>query len=332
MAARPRQSQSRAPSPALRDDLHAAVGYWELRAFHHFAVATCETLPGSHIPSVKKCWALQVPLLALSYKPLWNQLLALSALHLVTSGHDQSELLACRANYLDATLQSYRPALGRLSEETAESACFTSILLLVDTFATLQHRPLDNYCYEPPMQWLRVTQGARAVFEASATDTDPTSSIMTIISSSNHNQGITSADRESRQRLYYLLDTFPGETPPLQGVSQAYQETVDRLSLILAAWEAGEPLLALCRRLMSFACLVPCVFLELVEQKVPRALCILGHFFAVSVCAKDMWWVGEAPFREVHAIRACLPPELQHFMDWPYQIIINPSGPPDHKG
>jgi hypothetical protein len=275
---------------------------------------------------------MQVPLLALSYKPLWNQLLALSALHLVLSGHDQSELLECRASFLDATLQSYRPALGQLSEETAESACFTSILLLVDTFATLQHRPFDGYRYEPPMQWLRVTQGARAVFEASATGTNPTSSIMTIISSSNHNQGITSADYESRHRFHYLLDTFPGETPPLRGVALAYQQTVDRLSLIQAALEAGEPLLALCRRLMSFACLVPPVFLELVEQKAPRALCILGHFFAVSACAKDMWWVGEAPFREVHAIRAYLPPELQHFMEWPHQIVTNSAQSPTSRG
>ncbi|AEO56092.1 hypothetical protein MYCTH_2116734 [Thermothelomyces thermophilus ATCC 42464] len=301
-----------------RSGPHASADYWELRAFHHFAVATVGTLPGSHIPSVRQCWAMQVPVLALSYRPLWNQLLALSALHLVASGGDDPGLLACRAASLDATLQSYRPALDQLTPETAEAACFTSILLSVDTFASLQHRPLAGD-YEAPMQWLRFTQGARAVFEASTSAAaDPASNIVTIIASSNHNRPVPSDRPHRTPDFSYLLQPLPDETQSSsRGVAQAYQETVDRLNLIRAAAEAGEPMLALCRRLMSFACLVPPLFLELVEQKAPRALGILGHFFALSACVKDLWWVGETPVREVSAIRTYLAPELQYLMEWP---------------
>jgi hypothetical protein len=300
-------------------------------------VATSETLPGSHLPGVRKSWSEQVPVLALSYKPLWNQLVALSALHLLASSNHAEDpaLLACRADAHSAALQSYRPALGQLGPDTAEAACFTSILLLVDTFASLQQRRPRLDGYDPPVHWLRVTQGTRAVFEAAETSSgsssNPASGIMTVIASSNHNQAVSSGGDSGSREFAYLLGPLPGdleaeaEPEPEQrrDIARAYEETVDRLRLIRAAVEAGEPLLALCRRFMSFACLVPPLFVDLVERKAPRALAVLGHFFALAACARELWWVGDTPAREVHAIRDGLPPELRHLMEWPCEFVAD---------
>ena len=301
-------------SPELLDD-----AYWGLRAFHHFAVNTSETLPGSHIPSVKNCWTVQVPILALSHKPLRNEVVALAALHLSTQGCQDDELLACRASSLDAALQTYRPALGEIGPETADAACFTAILLLVDAFAVLQYRELVPY--EPPMQWLRLARGARTVFEASYPLVKASSSsIMTIIASSPDEPGLD-AGANIMQTFVHLLQPCHGEKKQLQPVADIYERTALYLSAIQAAVMSHEGPLALCRRLMSFPCLVPPLFLDLVEQKEPRALAMIGHLFALSSHIKNLWWVGSTPSREVHAIRAYLPPELQHLMALPCRLV-----------
>lgn len=307
-------------SPALPPKQPDPLGdtYWELRSFHHFAVQTSITLPGSHLSDVKDCWSLQVPIIALSYKPLWNEILALAALHLMAQGCQDTELLTCRAVSLDEALQTYRPALSKLSPETADAACFTAILLLVDAFAVLQHRELGTY--EPPNQWLRIVRGARTVFEDSySLAKTRSSSIMTIVSSF---PGEKTPDIEHGARLLaHLLQPCAGE--PLQSglVTEIYKQTVRHLGSIHVATMSQEEPLALCRRLMSFPCLVPPLFLDLVEQKQPRALVMIGHFFALSIYIKHLWWVGDTPYREVQAIRGQLPVEFQHLMVWPCQLV-----------
>ncbi|KAH9906543.1 hypothetical protein F4778DRAFT_655946 [Xylariomycetidae sp. FL2044] len=298
--------------------------YWKLRLFHNFAIATSDTLPGSHIPSVKDCWSTQVPVLALDHGSLLNGILALSALHLESTGRSDPGLLACRAMYLSAVLETHREALSQVSQQqTADAACFTSILLLVDAFASLRQRPLEE-AYEPPMQWLRLTQGVRCVFEASfslveAGGVTSPAVIMPLITSFPQDRYLSS--REGTGRFSHLLQPLPGEPPVSHPVQEAYRQAVDHLDSIEAAAESAEPARALCRGLMSLACLVPAPFLELVEAGEPRALVILAHLFALCAYAKDLWWVGNTPYREVLAIRERVPSMAQCLLEWPLRQV-----------
>lgn len=84
--------------------------------------------------------------------------------------------------------------------------------------------------------------------------------------------------------------------------------------------------MALCRRFMSLACLVPHPFLDLVEARTRRALVILAHFFALTSQARELWWVGNKPEREVRAIRHSIPPRLRHLLDWPVPCLGKLNG------
>ncbi|KAI0506697.1 hypothetical protein F5B22DRAFT_440269 [Xylaria bambusicola] len=298
--------------------------YWKLRVFHHFAVATSGTLAGSHIPAVKDCWSSQVPILALDHRSLLNAILAISALHLISSGHSDHELRSFRAMSLNVALEAHREALSLVrKQETADAACFTSILLLVDAFASLRHRPLDN-TYQPPMQWLRLTHGVRCVIEAlsslvQTTGVKSPASIMPIITSFSQDRYLSG--RDSTGRFSHLLQPLPDETPFSRETLDAYREAVNLLDSIEAAAESREPARAISRGLMSFACLVPAQFLQLVETNEPRALVILAHLFALCAHARDLWWVGDTPYREVIAIGDYLPLTMKSLVEWPQKLV-----------
>jgi hypothetical protein len=299
------------------------TSYWQMRLFHHFTVATSNTLPGSHLVPVKDCWAVRVPLLALDeHKALWNSMLALAARHMVAQGCKDDDLIACRAASYAAALQRYRPLLSELSAENADAACLTSILLLVDIFASLQQRSLD--AYEPPMEWLRVVQGTRAVFEASyrLVRTDATSNTMTIITSYSENYHEHPLRGEVMHDLAHLVSPDAlSEHARDPTMADTYVNTVRRMSYILFAVKSGEPPEQLARRLMAFPCTAPAEFLDLVARQEPLALIILGHFFALSASAHPLWWVGETPTREVEAICRHLPLQYVALMDWPRTFL-----------
>lgn len=415
--------------------------YWELRAFHHFVTATSATLPGSHIPAVRDCFAVQVPILALSHPPLWNEMVALGSLHLLSTArqggkgegcHRPNEpplagLQACRDAAFDAALRTYRPALSELGPHNADAAGFTAILLLIDTFATLRedrrspppptgeeeeedrqsHDDNNNAddnedegddAYEPPMQWLRIVPGARAVLEAAlalalaqasparppgggnsdaergtaktTTTKNAPMHILTIIDSypkihyetarRTKGQEPPNPRADPANPLAHLLVSLPGEPEEPPEVTDAYVGAVQQLSLIRTAVaaetregeEVGGPekeeeeeeekdddgdgdgdenenvneeelsrkrrrnrrLLFLCRGMMSFPCLAPPLFLDLAAGRVPRALAILAHFFALVARVRALWWVGATPAREVRAIRRALAPRYRRLL------------------
>ena len=327
------------PSPTPTASIQPA--YWELRALHHFAVVTSHSLPGSHIPSVQDCWSVYVPKLALEYEPLLNTLFALAASHLIHAGCKDPGLLDCRAKYLGAALPAHRQALGNLTAVTAEAACFTSILLLVDTFAALQGRPLSPY--EPPIQWLRIVRGARTVFEASRSlirsqqknsESEPVSGIMILAQTSVAYSGpsAVSGSEADRERFSYILpDRVSNASASVDGDGDGdgstsdnlhvYREVAGYIGSMHTAVQSSEHPLALCRRLLSFACLVPERFLELVEELQPHAITVLAHLFALSAHAEKIWWIGDTPFKEVHAIKDCTPCSLSHLLDFPLQVL-----------
>jgi hypothetical protein len=97
--------------------------------------------------------------------------------------------------------------------------------------------------------------------------------------------------------LGLLTQDIPGESWDKE-TQQAYEKTLSYIGWVQAAIKDGEHVLGTCRRMMAFAVLVPKKFIEFVEEMRPRALVILGHFFALGSQMGDVWWIGEIIQRE----------------------------------
>jgi Fungal specific transcription factor domain len=298
----------------------------ELRLLHHFLTTTIYTFPGANSDLVNHCWSIEIPKMALHYEPLLHEILSLSALHLLKSGSNELELQAARRDYLHLALREHRHSVPRLSTETADAVGFTCVVIVVDAFVQLQDRTIEPYT--PPIQWLQLARGAHLVLTiASEWVKDNPEAITTKIGKDDPVSGKYAEifGEENRRGFSDLLnqDLPPGRGPQEPWdteTRQAYELTLSYIGEAQKAVRAGEHYFGISRRLTTFAVLVPKRFVELTEQREPRTLVVLAHYFALGA-GIDLWWIGDTVRREICAIQKELPDEWQPFLREPLAAI-----------
>lgn len=305
----------------------------ELRLLHHYLIKTSATFPAFHDPMVRVAWTVDVPQLANSHPSLLYALLSLSALHLSKAEPQDLDVRAAHRRYLDLALRSHRKAVARFDAQSVDAVCFTSVLIVLDAFAALQDR-VPGKPYDPPMQWLRMSNGAWNVFHLAWQwiKDDSTAAVTAIVKSapilSDYESLFSERNREDFADL--LLPLGGGTLVQVQEGSgdlddketrEAYEKTLSYMGSIRNAIKAGEPTLGICRWLLTFAVVVPGKMIELLEEKKPRAMVVLAHYFAltgpVAADLEAVWWIGAIARREVEGIQKCLPVEWHHLMSWP---------------
>jgi hypothetical protein len=75
------------------------------------------------------------------------------------------------------------------------------------------------------------------------------------------------------------------------------------------------------RRLLCLGVMLPISVIDLIEERRPRALAILAHYFAMAYSMNDHWlWYG-LPDQEVDGIESLMPNEWMWAMDWPRRVL-----------
>ncbi|KAL2870555.1 Zn(II)2Cys6 transcription factor [Aspergillus lucknowensis] len=286
----------------------------ELRLLHHFTIDTSGTMPGTHLPTIKHCWSVDVPRLAFTYKPLQHAIFAISALHISRSESGETRLQGVHRVYLEQALREHRLSVGKMNPQIADAVCFTSILLLVDVFATLQDRPLEPY--EPPFEWMHLVRGSVSVFDAALDSIRDCRSakIWSIVDT------FPSPEPAALETGYFsfLLPTIPDEE---RASMDAYKKAIAYINTTWLAIEAKEHPQVTCRRLMVFPLFVTIDFIHLLQEKRPLALVILAHFLALSATLSDTWWIGRTGHRDILAIKDMLTPQWESLMSWPLDLV-----------
>ncbi|RAL10325.1 Zn(II)2Cys6 domain-containing transcription factor afumD [Aspergillus homomorphus CBS 101889] len=248
----------------------------ELRLLHHFTLFTSATMPGAHLKRIKDCWSIDVPRLAFSYKPLLHALFAISALHLSKVNPDEAGLPDIYCNVLEQALREHRLCIGGITTQTADAVCFTSILLQINVFATLQNHPVVSY--EQISEWMRLVRGSVAVFDAAleiARHSTHPANIWCIIDTFPMSLR-TNPDAGS---FSFLLPFVPDDEDD-ETALEAYRGAVGHINATWLAMEAKEHPQISCRRLMVFPLFVTTEFIDLLEKRRPRALVPYQHYYA----------------------------------------------------
>ncbi|KAH8889950.1 hypothetical protein GQ53DRAFT_868295 [Thozetella sp. PMI_491] len=288
----------------------------ELLILHNFTVYTCKALTGNNSPQMLELWSVRIPKLAIAYEPLLNAVLAFSGLHMLALQAENDALRACRNVYLENAVTHYHATLGAstpLSPEITDATYFTSVLLLADALASVRKRELEPYT--PPSNWLGIGQIVRSVLDALA-------------------KSVVLFSEAQAKRFPYLLEprTADGSqhlaTPPeTEETAFAYRDMASFLGTLEAAIQAGEPHHSLIRRFLFSATIVQNPFVEQLEVKLPKALIMLAHFWAmaarISLEVGGLWWIDAAPWREVKAIQRNVPMEWQHLLQWPLRMLAD---------
>ena len=317
----------------------------ELRLLHHFVTHTGATFPFTHDPSTRTMWVESVPRLAITDSSLLYALLAVSALHLSETKPQDLSLRAVHQSYLHLALHSHRQGVNHLDVKNVDAACFTSVLIVINVYARLQDRAI-GLTYEPPMQWLRMSNGLATMFQTAADQWlrgNPGSAVNALIKSASSLSNCDSLYAEgSREEFAHLLlpvmsegrcqkegcEEGEGDDEEKMEDSEtreAYKKTVSYIGAIYLASKAGEHDMEICRRLMAFAVLIPNKMIELIEEKRPRALVILAHYFATAGPLAKIWWIGHVMRKEVKAIQRWLPAKWQDLMHWPLKMLEEDS-------
>jgi hypothetical protein len=292
----------------------------ELKLLHQYITKTSLTIASD--PARAEAWTNIIPNLAFTNDALLYSMYSASALHLAKVEPQDPEALDSHRRYLDLALREHSNDVAQLNKANADIVCLTSSLLRMCAFVMLQDRPLNPY--EPPMQWLHMTSRAVTVFKEAwkwiGDDQNSIASIlvrrMPIILDDEAKYG-----EHNRKGLLHLLR--PSQRPESwdADIQDAYESTISYIGSIMIAITTQVEQPEIFRRIIAFPMLIKRGFIYLVEQRQPRALVVLAHYFALCTMLKKVWWIGDVGPREVRGIQMVLSDEWLDLMCWPLQTI-----------
>ncbi|KAJ5636530.1 uncharacterized protein N7484_009843 [Penicillium longicatenatum] len=294
---------------------------------HHWVTATAATMSSADLPAVHEMWSVAVPEMAFEYEPLLHTLLALGAAHRATLFPDQANSLRpIQHAYIDFALREHRPITADLDGNTSEAVCVNAVLLSLYTLFLRSEPSSDSY--EPPLLWLSVARGIRTILKTvyhQLVQSDSKLKPLLLAKPSLFHEGLSNF-KGSAKPFHFILEYLLDEEEIDEKTQKAYSESINYLECLYTASKAPTPTWILRKMFTGFPPMVPRRFCELVTEKRPRALVILGYLFALAKKVENVWWLQGIPEREVRGIESIIPAEWKWTMVWPLNLIAeNPS-------
>jgi hypothetical protein len=136
------------------------------------------------------------------------------------------------------------------------------------------------------------------------------------------------AYEEPSRPFHFLLEYRTEEEVMDDKDTQAYTVAVEHLERLYIAIETSEPAFMIRKIFTGFPPVVSRDFIQLVSERRPRALAILGRLFAMGKTVDNIWWLHGIPEKEVIGISSIMPIPWKWTMDWPLNLISKKS--PNH--
>lgn len=336
----------------------------ELRLMHQYAHFTHKTIPVMS-PGIHNLWGVSVPDLAFAgNQQLMDAILAISALHIRSyNPHDKDMIRASHA-YMASCLSAYTGDLATgISAGNAVAMFLTSSLIALQSTATRiffkdeGHFALGTFprmeavgfgsTYQPPLAWFHAFQGVKSIVAASWSWLKESDVILSIIDAqpvlnldfSHAAEGffghlMNGMEEELATQFPFAMavneSVPPGETDLASSTRQAYQHAVATLN-----WAHIKP----GKGALAFPATVSKRFVELIEERRPRALAILACFFALLKVLDHVWWLQGMARREVLGIVSLFNsdyfgPDIEKkwwpHLEWAVRIALYDTGQGGH--
>lgn len=296
----------------------------ELQLMVHFVDETAPSLPVDAFSM--KTWVRPVPRLALGSDALLYAMYCVSAVHWAYQepARRDHHVEICHT-YLQMAVREHARELAQIGSHNVDTLVLTASLIRLYHSRTLQERSLEPYV--PPTEWLRATGSGAALFrQAWLLTADKPDSIARLMMGNVPGVMVepVAGNPENRRGLLHLLrreephELLEAWSPAVQ---EAYESTLSFVGGIWLAMNRGEAPAGISKRLIVFPMVVDRRFIGLVEERRPRALAVLAHYFALLSMLRGFWWIGETGSREVRAIAGVMPEEWRGMVRWPLEIL-----------
>lgn len=299
----------------------------ELRLMHQYTQFTHKTISVMS-PEIQNLWGVSVPDLAFAgNQQLMDAILAISALHIRSYSPNDRDMVRASHAYMASCLSAYTGSLATgIDADNAAAMFLTSSLIALQSTATRifskdeSHFALEaiprmegigsGSTYQPPLACFHSFQGVKSIVAASWPWLKENDVILSIIDAQPVlNLDFTRASEGFFGHLMHGMDEelaiqFPlaasvnessrtGDSDLATTTRQAYQHAVATLN-----WAHTKP----GKGALAFPATVSKRFVELVEERRPRALAILASFFALLKVLDHVWWLQGMARREVLGI------------------------------
>jgi hypothetical protein len=291
---------------------------------HHYTANTCKTFTFT-APVTEEIWKITVPNLAFAgSQHLADAILAVAALHLRSLAPNDKELVRASHAYMAASLAEYSATLTRGIDSTnAETLFLTAALIAFQSTATRvfmkdelslggitggqqdeQDRNKRNTgCYSIPFSWFHSFQGVKAITATSWQYLRASPVVAQVINS----QAVLQLDFNSGPDTFFghLLDGLEGELVAMMSRSDPNSAMEERINATRQAYQHAVAVLNWAHKIphkgapLAFPATVSRRYIELLEERQPRALAILACFFALLKSMDSIWWLQGMARREV---------------------------------
>lgn len=306
----------------------------ELQLLHQYTTSTCKTLL-TNSPATDDIWQKSVPELAFkgckgtSY--LADAMLSVAALHLRSQNPTDKALVQASHAYSASSLAAYCATLNSgITAENAESLFLTASLIAFQATASRIFIKDDANLgensprYTLPMAWFHAFQGVKTVV-ATSWQWIRNSTIVQAVIDSQPSFQLDLNPLGPNSFFGHLLDGLDDELADesqdkITASSQGYFHAVSVLN-----WAHKN---SYAPAALAFPASVSRRFVELVEEKRPRALAILACFFALLKRIDNVWWLGDVSRREVMGLVSLFETGSSWWrrLEWPIRIALWDGG------
>ena len=324
----------------------------ELRLLHHFITVVTYTFPACNEQRFRDLWIIDAVRSGFQFTFLFNAMLAISALHLlsdtrslsyfyardedqvavervrktlfVTDTDKSRDLARAHRLYLNTAVRQQREAISNLSSSNADAVFMASLLLSYQSLRLVPDHSASS-SYLPPIQWLKMCKAVATIIETARPMVQEDSMIARMLAYSTEpdfKDEMAMFNPLYRKPFEALLDwsQYPEPCVDLK-IIHAYELTLAYVGGVYRALLNKEAPRSMIRRIVCLGVLAPALYIELLEQQRPRALAILAHHLALSQAIEEHWWFHGVADRVVNGIQSILPAEWQWAMEWPLSMI-----------
>ncbi|KAE8381106.1 hypothetical protein BDV26DRAFT_106593 [Aspergillus bertholletiae] len=284
----------------------------ELELMVQWCAATYRSI--SRDATVERIWRVIVPREAIHHPFLMYGILALSALHLASnsSGATKENHLITARSYQSQAQTSLEKMKGKLNDSNSNAAFALYHILIVSAFAFPLTRephqdqtPLDDLC-----EVFRLTKPFGDTITA-VIDRVKAGEMKKLVEPSDQPPRMPDTSRLATMALLGINATLAHQNPAHE--RDVYSLTITYLGESLGKLARGGEIMIVA---FQWILQIPARFIDLLRERQPFALIVLGHFAVILHSLREHWWMGEWGARLISQIGQLLDLKSRQSLSW----------------
>jgi hypothetical protein len=298
----------------------------DLSLMHNWSISTADTI--SNHRNIQILWRINIPVLGVHHPFLMHALLAISALHMQSTESDQSrsaQYLQAAAHHHEHAVRGMAASLAHISRDNCDALVVSSCLVVIYSFVSSRledsERPLDP---SRIASWVPLLRGVHSILKQAWNwvTGGPLSPLIRQYELSSATEGLDPETESVLQSLYRLCTdrSLPGSEELSDTItSTAYFSAIAELRKSFATISQWESTIG---SIFVWPITAADKFVELLEERRPRALVIFMHYCALFTLVEDFWWSKGSALLELRRCEACLSEEWMQWIQWPRMRIL----------